>query len=243
MSAKPRCGIYCIINRKTGESYVGQAVNIHARSLIHFQSLRAKTHHSKSLQASFDKWGRAAFGINVLEDCVPEELDRKEHDWMLKVRPTFNSCTPDYVAVAKGKTPDGRLRKRKQIQNREPSRYICPCGGLKTLYSRGCLKCLKELSAKMVEAGYLPADHRFEWQPDPDAVERTMEQLRSGQSVRPRSDFFPSREPNRPGENWPKIRQAIQGIDRHLERDTFDPEKSPEQWPPLSRKIREAFIG
>lgn len=208
-------GIYCILNRVTGEAYVGQAVDIPRRKEQHFTALRCGKHHAKRLQTSFDQYGQKAFAFNVLERCPPTELDAKEHEWMLRVRPAFNACVPDYAAVAKGQPPDGRLRRRNDPVNREPSRYICQCGRLKSLGSRGCLACLKALSSKMVADGYLPSGHRFEWKAP--APKSPIKRLPADSAVRPRSDFFPSHEPNRPTKAWPQIKAGLDA--RIRERD------------------------
>lgn len=162
MRGRNRSGIYCILNRESGFAYVGKASNIASRIDGHFSLLTAGKHHSKKLQADFDKVGRSGFAVNVLQECDATQLDRLEHDWMIRVRPAYNSAIPDYAAVARCAKPDGRLRRRRDVVNQEPSRYICKCGSLKSLSSRGCLNCLRSLAAQMTESGYLPSDHEFE---------------------------------------------------------------------------------
>lgn len=167
MNRPGKCGIYAIINRVTGDCYVGKATNTADRWSNHLAKLRKGKHHSPYLQASFDKYGEKAHAINVLEECEPAELDQKEHDWMLRVRATLNVMTPDFLRHAAGRGIDGRLRRRPKDQGQKHSRYICSCGQLKALGSRGCLGCLKRIAAEMKASGFLPDDHRFEWEPEP----------------------------------------------------------------------------
>lgn len=214
-----KCGIYCILNKTSGDCYVGKASNIHNRKLSHFYQLRQGEHHSRAMQESFVRCGESAFAINVLEICEPEELAAKEYLWMLRVRPAFNVCTPDYAAIARGGAPDGRLRRHKDRVNREPSRFICRCGQLKSLASRSCLACMKLLAVKMIQDGYLPDDHRFEWQADRAQSGSALESLRGQDGIRSRIEYFPSDEPNRPSPAWLKIKTALTGRDNYVLED------------------------
>ncbi len=71
----PRCGIYAIVNRSTGERYVGQSLNITERWAAHRKDLDAGTHHSEGLQKAWEKLGPGDFDFVVLRECHPEEFD------------------------------------------------------------------------------------------------------------------------------------------------------------------------
>ena len=67
-------GIYTIQNNVNEKLYVGSAVNIPNRRAKHFGTLRASHHHSKHLQASYNKYGEDAFSFHVLLYCDKENL-------------------------------------------------------------------------------------------------------------------------------------------------------------------------
>lgn len=208
MKPRARCGIYCILNRVSGESYVGQAVNVAARFKSHIALLQTGKHHSKRLQASFDRDGRDAFSVRVLEDCPKADLNRREHDWMLRVKPSLNGMHPDYITASRGLETDGKL-KRRRLPAPEPSRFLCACGQLKSIGSRGCLACLKALAAKMKADGFLPKGHRFEWEANPQAVGSSPRPLGRDAVAVSRAEFF-GEEPRfnvpgpKPGDPWTK---------------------------------------
>ena len=61
-------GIYKITNKITGKGYVGSSINLEYRWARHFKMLRAGTHHSPHLQASYDKYGEEVFEVSILEE-------------------------------------------------------------------------------------------------------------------------------------------------------------------------------
>lgn len=89
-------GIYAIINRTNGERYVGQAVNIRYRLREHLRQLDAgihKTNEQRLLQRAWDRYGRDAFAIEVLELVAdnrhktiyavrPDNLSLAEHHYI-----------------------------------------------------------------------------------------------------------------------------------------------------------------
>jgi group I intron endonuclease len=67
-------GIYKIINTVNNKFYVGSAVNLSRRRTRHFSELRTKRHNNAKLQASWNKYGEAAFIFVVVEE-LPEAAD------------------------------------------------------------------------------------------------------------------------------------------------------------------------
>jgi hypothetical protein len=64
------CGVYAIVNRDTGRSYIGSTLNIKARVGQHVSCLRGGQHSNSMLQAD---WGHDKFDFGVLALCKPEE--------------------------------------------------------------------------------------------------------------------------------------------------------------------------
>lgn len=82
------CGIYRILNTKTGKSYVGSAKDIEERwngCNGHVAMLKGDRHNSIKLQRSFHKHGLAAFEFSILEECSEDQLFFKEAFWMAKL--------------------------------------------------------------------------------------------------------------------------------------------------------------
>ena len=81
-------GIYqirCLVNDKV---YIGSAVNFHQRWKAHRGHLLRRTHHSRHLQAAWDKHGADAFVFEILEHVVEKSnLVEIEQVWLDRVRP------------------------------------------------------------------------------------------------------------------------------------------------------------
>src|ERR1700744_5225889 len=86
-------GVYCIRNLVTGKRYVGSATRSFAkRWTVHKAVLNKGRHHSKHLQASWNKYGEARFSFEVLERCLPDNCIPREQYWI----DSYNSADPNY---------------------------------------------------------------------------------------------------------------------------------------------------
>jgi group I intron endonuclease len=75
--------IYTISNQITGKVYVGSAVDFASRKRIHRHHLNAGTHHAPHLQASWKKYGEAAFVFDVVEEVAEKFwLLTREQAWI-----------------------------------------------------------------------------------------------------------------------------------------------------------------
>ncbi len=75
--------IYKIINTANGKFYVGSTTNTRERFRTHRTRLRNNKHHSKHLQAAWNKYGESTFVFHVIES-IPEEqsLRAAEDVWL-----------------------------------------------------------------------------------------------------------------------------------------------------------------
>ena len=75
--------IYKIINAVNGNFYVGSTNNAVERFRVHRNRLRRNQHHTKHLQAAWNKYGEAAFVFHIIE-VVPEgqSLQAAEDVWL-----------------------------------------------------------------------------------------------------------------------------------------------------------------
>jgi group I intron endonuclease len=78
-------GVYMIEHTASGKKYVGSAAKSFSRRWhTHRSRLRNGTHHSRHLQAAWDKYGEEAFVFRIVEPCLPEHATGVEQvfiDW------------------------------------------------------------------------------------------------------------------------------------------------------------------
>ena len=93
-------GIYRIWNEQTGDSYVGASKNIRLRCFQHFSRL-SNGQATKALTEAFRPGGGSA-AIEVLQLCVPEDLDREEKRFIRELKPSLNGARAPERAIIKG---------------------------------------------------------------------------------------------------------------------------------------------
>jgi group I intron endonuclease len=74
-----RCGVYQIINKVTGQFYVGSSVDMDARFRKHLYDLR-HNFHQKHLQNAWNQYGKDAFVFKHICYLEPEELKKAEQE-------------------------------------------------------------------------------------------------------------------------------------------------------------------
>lgn len=73
------CGIYKITNQKTGECYIGQAVDIRRRWMDHCKAgLGIDTPQGNQLYAAMLEYGLDSFSFELLLECESGQLNEKE---------------------------------------------------------------------------------------------------------------------------------------------------------------------
>lgn len=85
-------GVYQILNLTNGKRYIGSAKCFRIRWNGHRAKLERGAHHSKHLQASWEKHGAEAFEFQILEYCDEGDLLLREQAWMDNVSPEYNVC-------------------------------------------------------------------------------------------------------------------------------------------------------
>lgn len=86
-------GIYKIQSKiKPERIYIGSAINIGKRWVMHLSHLRRNIHHSKKLQRHFNKYGEVDFDFVILLGCDKEDLIKTEQYFIDSYKPYFNNC-------------------------------------------------------------------------------------------------------------------------------------------------------
>jgi group I intron endonuclease len=117
------CGIYKIVNKVTGQCYVGQSQRIRKRLKEHFRLLRWNKHTNPHLQNSYNKYGAEAFYGSVEVECNDlEELDRLENSFLQGEawfeEPTVYNIADFSKAPMRGKEHSEEVRERIRLGRR-----------------------------------------------------------------------------------------------------------------------------
>lgn len=76
------CGIYRYTNLINGKRYIGKSINITNRHYNHLSAANNKNANKSLLEKAIYKYGFNNFRFEVLEYCLPEELDEREVYWI-----------------------------------------------------------------------------------------------------------------------------------------------------------------
>lgn len=83
-------GIYKILNKVSGDFYIGSSKNIDKRISNHFKSLEKGKHHSQRLQRAWDKYGKDSFVSEIIEFVEPCNLLKIEQNYLDNLNPPYN---------------------------------------------------------------------------------------------------------------------------------------------------------
>lgn len=80
-------GIYQITCTANGKIYIGSTDNLRRRCLKHFSILKRNEHINRHLQNAYNKYGKEAFRIDILELVMPWSLLDREQYWLDLLKP------------------------------------------------------------------------------------------------------------------------------------------------------------
>lgn len=80
------CGIYMIKNKKTGQKYIGQSVDIERRWREHISQGKEKTYIDRAI----NKHGRDNFILIIIEETTQDNLDDREQYWITYYNTYYN---------------------------------------------------------------------------------------------------------------------------------------------------------
>lgn len=86
-------GVYIIKSVVNGKFYIGSSNGVSRRWRDHKAMLLRNGHPNAKLQNHFNKYGKACFLFEVIEECAPELLIHREQHWISLLSPPLNICT------------------------------------------------------------------------------------------------------------------------------------------------------
>lgn len=105
------CGIYRILNTKTGERYIGRSVNIRHRFTQHKTALRYGNSHNTLLQNAWNEYGEDNFEFGVLLICPIKDIAVYEQAFLDKTKHDYNIAT-NAKSTARGLTRSKETKER-----------------------------------------------------------------------------------------------------------------------------------
>jgi group I intron endonuclease len=117
------CGIYKIVNKVTGQCYVGQSQRVKKRLKEHFRLLRWDKHTNPHLQNAYNKYGAEAFYGAIEVECPNlGELDQLENEFLRGTawfdEPTVYNIADFAKAPMRGKSHSEEARERIRLGRR-----------------------------------------------------------------------------------------------------------------------------
>lgn len=109
--------IYCIEHIATKRRYIGSAVDWLRRRQQHLSDLAHNKHKNRYLQNCWNKYGRSAFRIHVIESgWVKSQLLKREQYWINHTKKRFNHCNNARSRLGY-KCPPETLARMRKAQN------------------------------------------------------------------------------------------------------------------------------
>ena len=81
------CGIYKITNKVNNKIYIGQSINIEQRFYTHCSDA-INRQDNNYFHNAIRKYGKENFYIEIIEECLEEELNEKEQFWISQYNST-----------------------------------------------------------------------------------------------------------------------------------------------------------
>lgn len=109
------CGIYLITNLVNGKQYVGQSIGIAHRWVQHKNSKE-----DYPISKAIRKYGKDNFKFEIIENCLPKDLDEKEKYYIKK----YNTVIPNGYNITYGGN-QGLKYDYEAIYNKWQEGYLC----------------------------------------------------------------------------------------------------------------------
>lgn len=104
--------IYKIENLINNKIYIGSTINFKQRLKHHKYQLKNNIHHSRYLQNAWNKYGDENFKIEILEECVEEDILTKEQYYIDNLNSSYNILPLAYRTKGVKRSLETRLKMR-----------------------------------------------------------------------------------------------------------------------------------
>ena len=141
--------IYAIKNNVTNKFYIGKTTDFETRKKEHIRKLKAKRHHNRHLQSSFNKDGIDSFVFDIIEKCDLEHLDEKEKYWIEFYKTTNDNNGYNIMSGGQGGkgTKEVIEKQRKSQEKNKKKVYAFNSNGELCLSWDSIKECSKDLLA------------------------------------------------------------------------------------------------
>lgn len=110
-------GIYQIRNTSNDSKYIGSAVDIKKRWILHKCQLRKNKHHNPHLQNAWNKYGEDSFEFVILQDvAILDDLIKVEQWYIDKEKPVYNICK--VAGSPLGRIPSTESREKMSVSRK-----------------------------------------------------------------------------------------------------------------------------
>lgn len=107
-------GVYEIVNKITGDCYIGSSVDLKRRKQEHFNESYWKHNPNKPLYKDMKQYGKNSFLFKPIRLCDPAELKKYEQEAIDKYKPKYN-----VLAAYTGMTREEYNKQYKKQYNKE----------------------------------------------------------------------------------------------------------------------------
>jgi len=119
--SKGKTGIYRIINKETGESYVGSAVNLSRRFKTYYSPCSRKEVLSRSkshILSALQKYGLSSFSLEILDYCDSSDLINREQYYIDLLKPQYNILKIAGSSIGKLHSDETKIKISKTLMGR-----------------------------------------------------------------------------------------------------------------------------
>ena len=159
-------GVYAIKNKITNQQYVGSAISFKHRWDLHLLQLKKKTHHSRYLLRSWEKYGADSFEFIILEHVNDKnDLLIREQWWMDNADSSFNMSPTASSTLGSKRSKESREKMRKahlgkklsplQLANRIAAQSGDNHWTRKKKFSKEAKKRMSEAQKHLFKNGYI----------------------------------------------------------------------------------------
>lgn len=104
--------VYKIVNKVTGDSYVGSSNDVIRRWAQHKYPSVWKAQPNNPLYMGMQKYGLNAFRFQILAPVVPEHLKEVEQELIEMLHPTYNQCNANGLNIEKRRKSNNKYQKK-----------------------------------------------------------------------------------------------------------------------------------